>query len=60
MHYVNNISRIKYAFLDIGKRRLTYLLANNQITSNINQDKNVEYTKLDKKQNWGKNLIGLT
>ena len=48
------------SFLDIEKRRLIYLLANNQITSNINEDKTVEYTKLNKKTRLGKNLIGLT
>ena len=47
-HYANNITQINYVFLDIEKRRLTYLLSNNQITSNINEDKTVEYTKLNK------------
>ena len=39
---------LNYAFLDIDKRQLTYLLANNHIMSNINEDKTVEYTKLNK------------
>ena len=43
----------------LKKRRLTYLLANNQITSNINEDKTVEHTKLNKNQ-IRENLIGLT
>ena len=34
--------------MDIEKSQLTYLLANNQITTNINEDKTVEYTKLNK------------
>ena len=39
---------LSYAFLDIEKRQLTYLLANNQIMSNINEDKTLEYTKLNR------------
>ena len=47
-HYVNNITRIKLCFLWYWKRRLTYLLVNNQITSNINEVKTIEYAKLNK------------
>ena len=32
------------------KKALTHLLANNQIASNIDQGKTVEYTKLNKKE----------
>ena len=34
----------------ILKKAMTYLLANNQITSNIDQGKTVEYTKLNKNE----------
>ena len=38
----------------ILKKAMTYLLANKQITSNIDQGKTVEYTKLNKNEIWKK------
>ena len=41
------------------KKALTYLLMNNQIASNIDQSKTVEYTKLNKKKSGKKSHTGL-
>ena len=34
----------------MSKKALTYLLVNNQVASNIDQSKTVEYTKLNKNE----------
>ena len=47
---------LNYALLDVKKRhRLTFMLANKQIASKIDQGKTVEYTKLNKDEIMEKN-----
>ena len=44
----------------MSKQALTYLLANNQIASNIDQGKTVENTKFNKKKSGKKSHTWLT